>query len=257
MIGYRPTKEKYPLMEALAVAVAIDREQGFIKSNQGYYDQDTDQRVDDNRTVALRTLRVRHGAKPQTNGDGVELYRVETTSEDEQKAQEIFSYFDQVLLMDKMADNLVKQGRDGLINDYNLQLSRMFDKGEIDVNKELAMIVSLPNSRRMADKRDQMDEFHASHKANGYVGDLRQRIKVVARVMDVKFLPRHHIHLATVVTEDEKLIKFFMNEKLGDMARTINGKTIEITGTVKKQEVNDFTGCQETVINRVKIGETQ
>lgn len=250
---YRATRETYPVMEALAVAVAVDRVQGFIKSQQGYYDAETETRVDDNRVVVLRTLRAGAGKDIEKDGQGQPLYTIQPLDEDRVKAQEIFEYFDQVLLMDKMADALVKKTSDGRVNDFNLLMAQMFDKGEVDVNKELAMLVSLPNSRRIADKREEMDNFYDTHKMNGYIGELKQRLKIAGKVMDVKFIPRHAIHLATVVTAEGKLAKFFMNDKLSDLAKSIRGKDITFVGTVKKQEVNTFTGCQETVFNRIKL----
>lgn len=250
---YRPTRETYPVMEALAVAVAVDREQGFVKSQQGFYDPDTDTRVDDNRTVTLRTLRAMKTGEVEKDQEGNPRYTVVPEQADYARAQEIFDYFDQVLLMDKLGDNLVKTGTDGRVNDYNLNLSQMFDRGETDVNKELAMLVSLPNSRRVADKREEMDAFYASHKTNGYIGEVKQRLKITGRVMDVKFIPRHAIHLATLVTPEGKLVKFFMNDKQSDIAKGIEGTEITLVGTVKKQEINTFTGCQETVINRIKF----
>jgi len=249
---YRPTTEKYPILEALAVAIAVDRVQGFVKSGQGYYDPDREVHIEDNRIMALRTLRNLAG-RPDTNHEGVPYDTVEVTDADREKAEEIFNYFDQVCLMDKMGDNLVKRGKDGQVNDYNLILSEMFDRGEADINKELAMVSSLPNSRRMADKRDQMDRFYADHRDCGYIGEPRQRIKITGEVKDVKYLPKHNIHLAVMLTDGGKIAKFFMNDKLSTVAKTITGKTISLVGTVKKQEINEHTGCQETMFNRVKI----
>jgi hypothetical protein len=246
---YRPTRETFNVMESLAVAVAVDRAQGFVKANQGFYDPDNGTRVEDNRTVALRTLRFMAGKVP--NGDTGPV--VVPVTEDYDRAKEIFNYFDQILLMDKMGDNLVKKAKDGRINDYNLQLSQLFDRGEADVNKELAMLVSLPNSRRIADTREAMDQFYASNRNAGYIGDLKQRLKLTGRVMDVKYLPTHEIHLATVFTTGGQIAKFFLNDKLNDLARTLRGKDIVFTGTVKKHEVNQFTQCQETVFNRIKL----
>jgi len=250
---YRPTAETYPIMDAMAVAVSVDRVQGFVKSGLGYYDNERDVKVDDNRTMALRTLRVMHGKMNRHDSDGNEHYVVEPTDEDRAKAKEIMEYFDQILLMDKMGDNLVKQGKNGVVNSYNLELSRVFDKEDVDVGKELAMIVSLPNSRRIATKRDEMDAFYAEHRNRGYISDVKQRIKVTANVVDVKYIPRHSIHLATIVTPEGKVGKFFMNDKMSDLAKSITGTDVTFVGTVKKQEVNEHTGCQETVFNRVKF----
>lgn len=250
---YRPTRETYPVLESLAVAVAVDRAQGFVKANQSYVDQDTGARVEDNRTVTLRTLRQMAGRTVTTSTDETAGPVVLPTPEDYAAAQEIFNYFDQVLLLDKMGDNLVKASKDGRKNDYNLQLSQLFDRGTADVNKELAMLVSLPNSRRVADTREAMDKFYAEHQNRGYIGELKQRLKITGRVMDVKYLPTYQIHLATVATTAGQIAKFFLNDKLNDMARSLRGKDVVFTGTVKKHEVNQFTRCQETVFNRIKL----
>jgi len=242
-------------MDALAVAVAVDRVQGFVKSGQGFYDPETEIHVGDNRSTALAVLRVMNQSL-----DGNALIAecsAETkfipTDEDRAKAQEIFLHFDEILVMDKLSDDLVKQGTDGRINDFNLHMSQMFAKDEIDVTKELAMLVSLPNSRRVSEKRIEMEEFYNKNRENGYVGNIKSRLKLAGRVIDVKFIPRHGVHLTTVHTTDGKLVKFFMNENLRDLAENINGQNITFMGTVKKQEVNSYTGCQETMVNRVKI----
>jgi len=249
--------ETYPLMDALAVAVAVDRAQGFVKSKQGFLDPETNHYTHDNRITAQRTLRVMFDKEPEESipGEFTEhrptVYR--PTDEDRAKAQEIFTYFDEILVLDKLGDDLTKVGRDGRVNDFNLILSQMFEKGEVGINKDLAMLVSLPNSRRVAAKREEMEEFHRTHRENGYISELRQRVKVTGFVKDIKLIPSAQVNLATVVTPEGKIAKFFMNEKLSIRADNLRETDITFTGTVKKQEVNDFTGCQETMFNRVKI----
>lgn len=251
---YSPTREQYPLMDSLAVAVAVDRAQGFVKSKQGFMDPDQDIRIDDNRVTALRTLRQMNGTPAGDDHDGKPLAVYIPTKEDRAAAQDIFSHFDEILLMDKLGDNLVKVGKDGRRNDFNESLSTMFGKPEIDVAKELAMLVSLPNSRRTSDKRQAMQEFYDTHRENGYIGAMKDRLKVTGHVLDVKPIPKHSIHLATVVTTDNQIAKFFMNDKLSDVAQSITGTDITFVGTVKKHEINSFTNCQETMFNRIKLG---
>lgn len=249
---YSPTKETFPLINALSVAVAVDRNQGFLKANQGYYDSENECRVDDNRTSALRTLRATLRGDTHS-ADGKEIKITVVTDADRLKAKEIYDHFDQSLLMEKLGDNLVKIGSNGRRNDFNESLSKMFDKDKVDVNKELAMLVSLPNSFRISLTRDRMNEFNKTHRENGYIGAMKDRIKIAGHVIDVKPIPHHAIHLATVETTDGQVAKFFMNDKLSDLAKSINGTDIVFVGTVKKQEVNPYTECQETVFNRVKI----
>lgn len=240
-IKYRATREQYPLMEVLALAVTVDRMQGFVKSGNSHYDLETDTRTNDNRTVVLNALR-----------GGEERAMFVVTDEDRIHAETIFNYFDQVLLMDKISDNLVKKMGDK-VNDYNLHLSKIFESGNVDVNKELAMLVSLPNSYRVAQVRDDLEQFYRKNSRNGYVGEVKQRIKISGLVKDVKYIRSHSIYLATVFTTDSKIVKFFLNEGLADIANSINGTHVEMVGTVKKQEINPITDCQETLMNRVKI----
>lgn len=253
---YTSTQEAYPLMETLAVAVAVDRAQGFIKSKRGYYDEENQVVVNDNRLAALLTLRVMNGKIDEVSKDGEKVQTFKPMQEDYATAQEIFTYFDQKLLMEKMSDNLVKVGKDGNINRFDEDMARIFGSDKADINRDLAMIVSLPNSRRIANKRDEMDEFHQTHAANGYIGAPKQRMNITGKVMDVKYIPRYQIHLATVVTPEGKIAKFFMNEKMNDRAKSMVDTTVTFLGTVKKQDVNTFTNCQETMFNRVKFNDS-
>ena len=249
---YRPTVEQYPLMEALAVAVAVDRAQGFVKSGHGTYDIDADKRIDDNRSTALRTLRKIHGTAAIDIPD-LPLKTYLPTEADFEYARDVFYHFDQILLMKKMGDDLLSVDKAGRVNDFDEYLSKMFGNARVDVNKDLAMLVSLPHSRRMSDKREEMREFWDNNSNNGFIGNIKQRLKLTGKVMDVKYIPDHSIHLTTVVTEDGQIAKFFMNNKMSELAKTIDGKTITFVGTVKKQAVDNWSKCEETMFNRVKI----
>jgi len=250
---YKRTIESYPLMDALATAVAVDRIQGFVKSGRSYYDQETENRVDDNRQTVMLTLRVMNGKMPEDQHPIAVKFK--PTADDYAKATEIFNHFDEILVMDKLADDLIKQGKDGRINDFNLQMSNLFSKDTVDVNKELAMVCSLPNSRRISAKRIEMSNFYRDNSMKGYIGIAKERLKISGRVKDIKYIPKYGIHLATVYTTEGKLAKFFMNDKMSETAKRIVDTDITFVGTVKKHEVNDFTGCQETMFNRVKLNE--
>ena len=240
---YQPTREKFPLMDALAMAVAVDRENGFIKSGQGYFDPAKDCRIEDNRAVCLNNLRYASGIPIE---EGKKIQVVNVTDTDCTDAEEIFSHFDQSLLMQKLGDDYD--------NDFNKELAILFGKEEIDVNKELAMLASMPNSRRVSIKRDEMTEFYrANQNVGSWIGDVKQRMKVSAYIQDVKFIPRNRIYLVVGVTASKQIVKFFLDNDLSDVADALRDKDITFVGTVKKQEVNDHSNCHETVFNRVKI----
>lgn len=245
---YRATKEKYPVMEALAYAVAVDRDQGFVKSGHSFCDSETGKKTFDNRTRVLNNLRAESNKFDDLSNDIV------VTDQDREQAHEIFELFSQICLMKKISDQLVEQSHNGKVNDYNLVLNEILSRGETDVNKELAMLVSLPNSRRVYEKREMLEVFYRTHQTNGYVGSVGQRIKVSGQVIDIKPIPKHGLHLALFHTDCDRVVRFFMSEKLLDFVNAVIGQAgVSIVGTVTKQEVNKFSGCQETVMNRVKI----
>lgn len=251
--AYRPTREKFNLKDALVVAVAVDRVQGFVRSGHAIYDHKTKTQHYDNKQICHVTLKSMAG---KTIFDHeCEIPIVKVTDQDRETADEIYDYFDQQLIMDKLADNLVKIGPDGRQNDYNAQLLAMFSSQEVDTSRGLAMIASLPNSRRTAQKRDDMDEFYNSHRGNGYLGDIKKRLKVDAKVIDVKYIASHGIHLVVAVTPAKQVVKFFLNHNKAKKAKEIPGKDITFIGTVKRHEMNEYTNCQETIFRNVRFPE--
>jgi len=251
---YRATFEKYELREALAVAVAVDRAQGFVKSGMSGYDSETETHIYDNRTRSLEVLRRR--ANKETAENASTIPGVDVTDADFEQGQKIFKHFDEVLVMDKLSDDLVKVSKDGAVNDYNANLSRIFDADVVDVNKDLAMIVSLPNSFRTAAKRQEMTDFWDANRENGYVGHepvngaKGERLDLRGVVKDIKYIRNHNIFLVSVFTDDQKIVKFFMPERFNERAQKLVGETLEFRATVKKHSVNPYTKCQETMVNR-------
>ena len=245
---YRPTKENYPLMDALAVAIAVDRHQGFVKSGEGYVDHETNATVKCNRTMVLNMLRLMHDAK-----GGNQEYAVDILDDDHKAAKEIYEHFDQIVVMEKLSDNLVKIGSDGRPNDFNQSLGSIFDKQTVDINKELAIIASLPNSRRISDQRDAMRSFRQANASNGFIGEVKKRVKVTGEIKDVKFITQHHVYLITLFTDESKIATFFMPKRLYSSNPIYAGETIIFVGTVRNQDRNRFTDCQETMFERVKV----
>jgi hypothetical protein len=253
---YRQSKEKFPIMDVIAVAVAVDRAQGLVKAGEGRPNLKTGIPLYDNRTVALHTLRAMSQYRDLHEGTSPIILPTDT---DRQQAQEIYEHFAEIIVMGKLSDSLTITTRDGRKNDFNLILSEIFAAKVADSSKELAMIVSLPNSRRVSEKREIMSEFYAANPANGYVGTLKARVKLSGRVMDVKRIPRCRtgrnqvIHLATVLTTENRIVSFMMNDKLADIAYKIDGTDITFVGKVKEQEINIHTNCQYTLLNSIKF----
>ena len=252
---YTTTSEKFPLKDTMAVAVAIDRVQGFIKAGKESYDSATDTHTKSNRTVALNTLRqMEHGvATPTKFIDGVTEQVCLPTEDDYAAAVPIFTYFDEQVVMSKLAGHSIINGAPPVSETFNINLTSIFTSGIVDTGRELGMIVSLPHCHRIAAKRVIMSDFNNANSNNGYISEIKRRLDITGKVMDIKLIPHQKLKLVTVLTTKNKIAKFFMSESRYKSIRGLAGKEIAFVGTVKNQDVNTYTGCQETVFNRVVI----
>jgi hypothetical protein len=50
------SSKTFPILDAMAASIVVDRKQGFIKSGYGYYDYDNNVNVLDNKTVVNNVL---------------------------------------------------------------------------------------------------------------------------------------------------------------------------------------------------------
>jgi hypothetical protein len=230
MIKTKP-KKLYDIMEALAVAIAVDRTQGFIKSGSGYYDFERKVSVHDNKTSIQKIL------------DKADHLDIKVTPEDREQATNTKEYFDSLLVMKKVT---------GSINGFEDTVGKVLNGSQVDVYG-LSILASLPNSMRIQRQRDEMSDFYdnARHNSN-YIGTIGQRCKFRVYIKDIKFIAKFSIHLVTAVEGQSNLIKFFWS-KDPDVSDLLVGREFNVTGFVKEQSVSKFSNCKETVINRVRL----
>lgn len=226
-------KHKFPIDQVMQLSVAVDKQQGFIKSGYGYYDSENENFIYDNKQTIVQIL---------LN----ELPSPEITDEIVQQAAEIKDSFRNKLIQKKLM---------GTLNDFESTLSNVLSEEEAD-GFAISIIASLPNSYRVQTKRDAVDEwFDDMRKKSEFVGNIGDRIKLSVLIKDVKFVQKFGIHLVTCVTDDENIIKFFFNRE-PDISGIIEGKRVSLTGKVKTQDVSKFSNCKETVFNYVKLQES-
>lgn len=226
-------KHKFPIDQVMQLSVAVDKQQGFIKSDYSYYDSENENFIYDNKWTIVQIL---------LN----ELPAPEITDEIVQQAAEIKDSFRNKLIQKKLM---------GTLNDFESTLSNVLSEEEAD-GFAISIIASLPNSYRVQTKRDAVDEwFDDMRKKSEFVGNIGDRIKLSVLIKDVKFVRKFGIHLVTCVTDDENIIKFFFNRE-PDISGIIEGKRVSLTGKVKTQDVSKFSNCKETVFNYVKLQES-
>lgn len=234
--------ETYPIKQALAVANAVFRKYGFVKRNHGYYDAATGVFVLDSKSIVINTLRPED--KRDRNPERP-LPVVEVTDEDRESADELYSFFDQKTLMAKMGDD---------ISDFDCMLGDILSKGEVDVNRDMSVLASIPNSLQIEQRRIKMDAmYRANRHVGSFIGKPKERIKMSVQVKDVKWIPKRGVYLVTMMTDDNQIAKFFLKDEDADLSESIRDQRITFVGTVRNQEVSEYTGCHETMFNRIKI----
>tara|TARA_B100001094_G_scaffold312389_1_gene349006 strand:- start:47 stop:763 length:717 start_codon:yes stop_codon:yes gene_type:complete len=223
-------KAQYNTRQVLELAIEVDKAQGFIKSGYGYFDQKADKQVYDNKTAILNML---EGA--------TELMSISKSSVEQ--ADKIVDEFKQELIAKKLSGN---------INDFESNVLQSI--GNETVEKfGVAVLASLPNSFRVLQKRQGLDDFFDEHrKSSEFVGKIGERLRFPAFIKDVKFIAKYNIHLVTCLTKENNIIKFFFNRE-PDIQGLIEGKDVILTGKVKTHDISKFSNCKETVFNYVRI----
>ena len=223
-------KAQYNTRQVLELAIEVDKAQGFIKSGYGYFDREADKRVDDNKTTILNML--------EGTADLMEI-----SEESKAQANDIVESFQQELIAKKLSST---------INDFEQNVLQSL--GNETVEKfGVAVLASLPNSFRVLQKRQGLDDFFDTHrKSSEFVGKVGERLRFPCFIKDVKFIAKYNIHLVTCLTKENNIVKFFFNRE-PDIQGIIEGKDVMLTGKVKTHDISKFSNCKETVFNYVKI----
>ena len=225
-------KPQYNSRQVLELAIEVDKAQGFVKSGFGYYDREADKRVNDNKTCILNFMQ----GLPEAD----DIVISEATKKEAGK------------IVDEFQQELVAKKLMGTLNDFEQSVLNAIGNDVTD-NFGVAVLASLPNSFRVLQKRQGLDNFfEANRKTSDFVGKVGERLKFYVDVKDVKFIAKFNIHLVTCINDDGNIVKFFFNRE-PDIAGILEGKRVLLTGKVKTHDVSKFSNCKETVMNYVKI----
>lgn len=223
-------KAQYNTRQALELAIEVDKAQGFIKSGYGYFDHEADKRVDDNKTTILNML--------EGTTDLMEI-----SEESKAQADDIVDSFKHELIAKKLSST---------INDFEQNVLQSLGNDTVE-KFGVAVLASLPNSFRVLQKRQGLDDFFDTHrKSSEFVGKIGERLRFSCFIKDVKFIAKYNIHLVTCLTKENNIVKFFFNRE-PDIQGIIEGKDVMLTGKVKTHDISKFSNCKETVFNYVKI----
>lgn len=223
---------EYSVEQVLELAVFVDNAQGFVKSGYGYYDYENEHMIYDNKTTIFNYM---------SGAEGFDM--PEVTDSVRERAQEIREHF---------RTNLVAKKLMGTLNSFEDSVMKAVSNETTD-NFGISVIASLPNSYRVAAKRQGLEDwFDAMRDKSEFVGKIGERMRFAATVKDVKFIAKYGIHLVTCVDTNDNIVKFFFTKE-PDIAGLLEGKDVILTGKVKTHDVSKFSQCKETVINYVRV----
>jgi len=222
----------YTPHEVLALSVITYERQGFIRSGDGYTEVSSEDNVrrefKDNKTVVLEMI--------QANIKPDEKYLLQ--------AQAIMDKFNGKFMLKKLQGSLTRfesSVSDAFINDLT--------------NFTVAVIASIPHMNTVDNVRQEIaDKIEALRFKSDFFGEVRTRYDIQIEIIDVKFIQSSGVYMITGVHNDN-IIKFWWRDQ-PDISDIINGKTINIRGTVLKHEQSKYSKAKETMLNRVKIMST-
>ena len=226
--------DNYTVLDALAFAIEIHEQQGFVKSGHGTVriadDGETEIRIFDNKTCILE--KIKSEKIPESK------------------------YMDQAKeMLDRINGKLMLKKLTSSSNSFENSLIKALNE---DLNKfAVSLIASMPNSIVIDQEREMLNDKMSKIKhTSQYFGKKGTRYDIDVDVLDVKYIQSSDVFMITTVYNKENIIKFWWREQ-PDISDIINEKTISIRGTVKAHELSKFSGAKETLINRVKITNTK
>lgn len=222
----------FSTLDVMAAAIEVYNTQGFIRSGDGHYEYNDEgvviKKVSDNKTTVRERL------------DTEEPFSEAQLTE----AQGVIDTINSKLMLKKMTGSL------GSFDDNILKALREEDVTE---NFKISIIASLPHSLQVDKKREEISDRMGQLKhSSQFFGEKGQRYDINVNILDVKYIQSSSVYMITSVYAGKDVIKFWWRDQ-PDISDIISGKTIKIRGTVNKHENSKYTGCRETMMNRVKI----
>lgn len=222
----------FALTDVVAASIEVYNSQGFVRSGHGHHEYNDDgewiKTIHDNKTAVKERLATE------------EPFSEQATAE----ARELIDTINSKLMLKKMTGDL------GSFDDNILKSLRDEDVTE---NFKISIIASLPHSLQVDKRREEVSDRMGQLKhSSQFFGNKGTRYDINVEVLDVKFIQSSNVYMITGIYAKKDVIKFWWRDQ-PDISDIIQGKTIKIRGTVNKHENSKYTGCRETMLNRVKI----
>lgn len=217
---------------ALALAIEVYNDQGFIRSGDGFYktgDDGASVYVSDNKSVLLKMLQSKQ----------------EPTAESLAQARDIITNVNGKFMIKKLTNSL---------NSFESAMVEAFSASAVQSKYRLAVIASVPHMASVDAKRQQVEAvLETVQFTSSYVGTVKDRYDLEVEIVDVKFIQSTGVFMITTLHEAKNIVKFWWREQ-PDLTEILkSGSKVRVRGTVIRHEQNRQTKAAETMINRVKV----
>ena len=214
-------KAVYNTKIALAVANAIYRKKGYVRTTEADYNERKS-----NKTLVLEELAK---ANPQY------------AKKDSAFADEIIEHY-QGLLLFKLGDTN---------NSFQEAVLSCVAQDTVKA-RDIGIIASLPHTYKTTmDKEARKAKEEAMASKSDFVGDVKKRNVFDVVVEMVKPLPHKGLYIVSFMQGANILKHFTPNNPEDD--GIVEGAGLQISAYVKDHQVNKYNGGKETIVNRIKV----
>lgn len=218
-------------LDVIAVANAVYKEQGYVKKNEA------DEMGYKGTKIFSNSERIYAHFFGNTGFDTTLVEPVKVSATDVDTAEEIIEYF----------KGLSFKAMERQLTSFEENVLKFVQTTQVG-SDTLGIAASLPKVYETKLKQDEWtDRENELSRISEYVGTMKQRETFTAKVENVRWIGRTNSFLTCCSVDDKNILKFFSQEELKQ------GDTVSVTGFVKSQNVSNFHGGKETMINRVKV----
>lgn len=206
----------FSVSEVMAASCAAHRVNGFVKKNS-FSDSKPNSRLLYDHFYGEEKLTV--------------------TDADREQALEVIDYL----------KGLTFKAFERKLTDFEENVLKLVTAEEVD-NKSLGIAASLP--KVYLNKQDQdvwEDRERELAESSEYVGELRKRSEFELVIENVRYIKTTGASLYCCSESGKNIVKFFADTDWGKQ-----GDRLHLAGYVKSQQVSNYSGGKETMINRIK-----
>jgi len=237
-------RHNIPLMQALALSVAIHEKYGFQSKATADYTTMTSKKIsniDGRGNPITNSARLYRQLFPSQKVDPMDREKMHVTEHHYEKAENILD------LLRGFGFIAIERPL------TNFEQSVLDIVNKIDItHKELGRVASFPNVYERKVSQEIWEE-HESHLAKNseYVGELFNKSQLDVKIENIRYLSRTKSYLICASESDKNIVKFFIPENEIDNIK--EGDFIKLTGWIKKHEVSHYHGGKETVFKKISF----